>query len=615
MIRVPRPPSLPAPDAPLVVVEASAGTGKTFFLEHRVVDLILAGAELSQILLVTFTDKAVAELRLRIRDLLDRLARAESIEVGPQRSKDRLHPTARVPLAGSRADVEVASASCWELDDDARRRLRAAVTAFDHAPIYTIHGFCHRVLIEDAFAAQRLFEQTQVADEVAFDVAFRSLLRERFARCSPDRELLAAFLETDRTVDTLRDVLLVCARGGHEARVRRRFDPGAVRGAADALREHFGTVGRRNVVEAALLSDRRWVPDWLAAIASALDRCPPDADPPHLVALLDEVRGPVGYLAKRAAKLPPDVVSALRGALATISLDEAIAAELLPPLLARIADDKAEHGQFDYDDMLQLVWRALRGSRGEELAARLRDRTPWVMIDEFQDTDAVQWNIFRSVWMHPGAKGLTIVGDPKQAIYGFRGADVQTYVSARDEMLRAGAVRVSLDVNRRSTEPLVAAINQILIGNPLMPLLDKTITYDEPVKASGDVVCDEPVPPVTVFTLQSSGRGHTDANRTALAGAIGAAIEELRAKPPVWRSRGTAQAFALGQIMVLTRTNRDSTEIASALRARGLPCALVEPEKLFDTREASELACVLAAIAAPRDRSARLRALRTRFFD
>src|ERR1700749_2860957 len=76
MTRVRKPASLPSTDAKLVVVEASAGTGKTYFLEHRVVDLVLAGAELAEILLVTFTDKAVAELRLRIRDLLDRASRA-----------------------------------------------------------------------------------------------------------------------------------------------------------------------------------------------------------------------------------------------------------------------------------------------------------------------------------------------------------------------------------------------------------------------------------------------------------------------------------------------------------------------------------------------------------
>src|SRR5512140_167501 len=105
-VRVARPTSLPAATDRFVVVEASAGTGKTYFLEHRVVDLVLAGAELGQILLVTFTDKAVAELRLRIRDLLDRLARAGTDEAAPRE----------------------AGPGDWLLDDAARARLRAAVT-------------------------------------------------------------------------------------------------------------------------------------------------------------------------------------------------------------------------------------------------------------------------------------------------------------------------------------------------------------------------------------------------------------------------------------------------------------------------------------------------------
>src|SRR5439155_26709613 len=109
----------------------SAGTGKTYFLEQRVVELIVEGAELTQILVVTFTDKAVAELRMRIRDLVDRTS---------QTAVERV-----------------------------RVRLRAALTSFDRAPIVTIHGFCHRILVEDAFAARRLFDQTQVADEIAFD--------------------------------------------------------------------------------------------------------------------------------------------------------------------------------------------------------------------------------------------------------------------------------------------------------------------------------------------------------------------------------------------------------------------------------------------------------------
>jgi len=121
--------------------------------------------------------------------------------------------------------------------------------------------------------------------------------------------------------------------------------------------------------------------------------------------------------------------------------------------------------------------------------------------------------------------------------------------------------------------------------------------------------------PIPVFQLQTTSKANADANKATLAVAIGDAIDALRAAPPRWSQRGVEQRFALGQVMVLTRSNRDSTEIATALRARGLPCALVEPEKLFATREAYELAAVLASIAAPRDRSSRLRALRTRFFD
>jgi exodeoxyribonuclease V beta subunit len=592
---VARPTSLPPSTDRFVVVEASAGTGKTFFLEHRVVDLILAGAELGQLLLVTFTDKAVAELRLRIRDLLDRLSRASEA-------------TANADEPG------------WDIDDDARKRLRAAVTAFDYAPIFTIHGFCHRVLVEDAFAARRLFDQTQVADEVAFDGAFHALLRERFARVLPDRDLLGAYLTTGKTVEDLRKLLLQCARA--DAELRRQLDPDVARDLAKELHAQLGTPEKRAAVTANVKNGNhvRWMTGWLEDIALNLARWSPDVSAPDVLAIIDGARESVEKLHDKLVEIegskPPSAVRrALRGVLSSVSLPEAIAAELLPRILERIGTDKSERGLFDYDDMLVLVAEALNGSRGAELATRLRTRMPWVMIDEFQDTDPVQWQIFRTVWMNAGAKGLTIVGDPKQAIYGFRGADVATYVAAREEMLRNGATRVPLTVNRRSTGPLVEAVNHVLVGNLGMALLDKSITYDEPVSASGDVVSDDIRTPISVIQLQSGGKPKSDESKQTLALAIGDAIEALKAAPIRWSKRGVEQPFALGHCMVLTRTNRESLEIATALRSRGLACALVEPDRLFGTREAYELASVLASIAAPRDRSARLRALRTRFFD
>ena len=596
VIRAARPASLPPAGDRFVVVEASAGTGKTFFLEHRVVDLVLAGAELGQILVVTFTDKSVAELRLRIRDLLDRLARQDA-------------PT---------ADDDVDDA--WLLDDAARTRLRDAVTAFDHAPIFTIHGFCYRVLVEDAFAAQRLFQQTQVADEVAFDRAFVALLRERFATTSPDRDLLSAYLSRGDTVDKLRALLLACAR--KDAPPRAAYTAEHALALGEQLRMCFATADARDALLLRMNlsgNDKRHAPNWVQLIGRAAAEW--DGAAAGVFALCDAIRKtgstePGPQLLKRVAKIAAlaPVAQLLRAAIALTSLDEAIAAVMLGPVLDRIARDKAETGMFDYGDMLRLVHDALaRGPYGDELAARLRARTPWVMIDEFQDTDPVQWNIFRSVWMHDAARGLTIVGDPKQAIYGFRGADVTTYERARDELARTGATRVDLDVNRRSTPAMVDAVNRLLAADGVTPLLDHSIRYDHPVSATTDLAAGETGAPIVVWKL--AGAGRREEARVALGQAIGAELERLRADPPVWTARGREHRWTLGDCMVLTRTNSDSAGVAAALRARGIACALVESDKLFATREAHELRAVLAAIAAPRDRSARMRALRTRFFD
>lgn len=594
---VPRPGSLPAPSARLVVVEASAGTGKTHFLEHRVVDLVLAGAELRQILLVTFTDKAVAELRLRIRDLLDRLARTTE---------------SQVPV-DSRTD-----ATLWHIDDAARARLRAAVMAFDHAPIFTIHGYCHRVLVEDAFAASRLFEQTQVADEVAFDDAFIELVRSRFALVAPDVDLLRAYLTRGNTIDHLRELLLMCAR--KNAPPRAEFAPLAACEIGDELRAAFGTSDKRaDLVKSLALTgnDKRYVPTWIEQIGRAVEQW--DGSAAGALALCDAIRrngrsepGP-NLLSRLAKREGGSVKNVLLRALDQPSLDAAVVAAMLPAVLARVGAVKAERGMFDYDDMLRFVRDALHAPGGDRLARRLRDRTPWVMIDEFQDTDRVQWDIFRAIWLDAEAKGLTIVGDPKQAIYGFRGADVATYCDARDELVRQGATVVQLDVNYRATAQMVHGVNQILVGDGISPLLDHSIRYDHPVKPSTDVTCSSTRPPIAVFAMR--GEGKREANRKALAAAIGAEIEALRRAPMPWSSRGDTPPFSLSHVMVLTRTNKDSGEIASALRARGLSCTVVESDRLFETREAAELACVLAAVASPRDRSARMRALRSRFFD
>jgi exodeoxyribonuclease V beta subunit len=197
------------------VIEASAGTGKTYLLERRVVDLILrGGATVDQVLLVTFTEKATAELRRRVRALVREVAGA---------------------TGGAEGD-----GPAWRIDGAARTALRAALYGFDGAAIHTIHGFCHRVLQSNAFDGGRPFRQSQIASETALRDAFTSSLRDTLSVEDDARELLEAWLGNGRRLDDVARMLGDAAQlGGELARPYRPelLDP-AVAELGDALRSY-----------------------------------------------------------------------------------------------------------------------------------------------------------------------------------------------------------------------------------------------------------------------------------------------------------------------------------------------------------------------------------------
>jgi exodeoxyribonuclease V beta subunit len=575
----PRPPGLPPADRRLLVVEASAGTGKTFFLEHRVADLVLAaGATIDQVLLVTFTEKATAELRARIRALLG------ALEVAP--------PAAGAPRDGG-----------WAIDAAARARVRAALVGFDRAPIHTIHAFCQRILVEDAFAGRRLFDQTQVADEVAFDDAYRAALREALAVDPCHRALLRAYL-ADHDLAALHQLLFQCVR--KDTALVPALPADLLAAAAAALRPSLPDGAPLAAGLDAAAGDPVRVAEVVAAWAVRPD------------ALAEAVAGP-------GAGPDPAVAEAARALLRRApGLEIAVAHAFLPEVAGRLRARKAARGQFDYQDMLRLVAEILDGPRGDELAARLRARHPWAMIDEFQDTDELQWRIFRRIWLDDGARGLTLVGDPKQAIYSFRGADVHTYLEARAEMADHGVLPTRLIDNYRSSPALIDALNHVIGGGgPGAGLLTGAIGYDAPVRAATTIDVRDPAgrPPITVLDVEvPSGRTYAgpvhDALHRHVADEIHALLRDpdrrLTLVPGGGRPEGELRAR---DVFVLTRSNRESHEVAAALRRRGVPCVLTQAEHLFATTEARAVLDLLDAIAQPRNRTARLRAWLTPFFD
>jgi hypothetical protein len=205
---------------------------------------------------------------------------------------------------------------------------------------------------------------------------------------------------------------------------------------------------------------------------------------------------------------------------------QVLVARVLGEVVARADRQKQRGGQLDFHDMLRLTDRALDADAG--LAGRLATRLPWALIDEFQDTDPIQWRIASKIWRRPPARALVIVGDPKQAIYSFRGGDVHTYLAATRELCDAGAARATLEVNQRSTVALVAAVNRLL-ARPRSLFVGSMIADTHPVRASGEVSATwadgRPVAPIALYDHRraptrcrrapSAVRGHRRRDRPA----------------------------------------------------------------------------------------------------
>jgi exodeoxyribonuclease V beta subunit len=602
------------------VVESSAGTGKTFLLEHLFVDLILnRGVTIDQILVVTYTEKATAELVLRLRALLGKLADLSADD----------------PKSAQAA--EAPATERWLIDSQAKERIRQALLAFDRASISTIHGFCQRILREHSFVQGRLFDESLVAEETVTRHAFRDLLRSHAGATDGVAAVLRAWLDSGRTVKALEDLLCDCA-GKDVAEIRPGFDDQRL---ASALRA-WPTLAWGDSVLAALLK-REGVAgqsvkgcvarmEWLieAVAVAGGDGLAFLASTGH--ASDKSLAETLAFLTKRLpanagdAMLAKAVAAISALAVAVVPFDAAVVQTLLPLVRKRAAEDKRRTGTFDFGDMLTLVGRALDDESPvrEALLEALRARYRFALIDEFQDTDEIQWSIFRRIFVDsPGGHALTVIGDPKQAIYGFRGANVAAYLEARRALCDAGAARLQLDRNFRSTADLIEFQNLLFEQAAGFFRPDSGIVYDAPVSCGAperalEAATPELARPVVVFGLGTQDKALRAADaQAALQAAI---VEEIRTlvEGPGLRLHGRSggrESVKPRDIFILTFTNSESAVMGEALGRAGIPFAFYKRGKLFESSEADEILRVLRAVAEPEDRSLVARALLTRFFD
>jgi len=595
-------------------VEASAGTGKTFTHERLILDRILGGTEIGDILVLTFTDQAATEMRERIRKLL--------------REIDSLPEDAN-------GDVPLDEA--WTIDETARLRVREALRSFDSATISTIHAFCNRILGEQAFANRRLFEEETVDSRSLFSRAFADVLRTFVV----DEEwgwLVEAWL-VESSAEELEKFLFECLRSPGSIvptldyvkveAVLDLFPLGEETGARiqEAWKEVKERTGSRKRIGTAI---DRWqeIRDILGPASTGADVCERLRAGWKVLALKGSkethLRTILGYLDEMID--PPPEVERLRRFCRVLpeslpSREAAIASVLLPRIEAELGRRKRAEGLLDFDDMLRALHRTLESPEGESLAEALRARYRYAILDEFQDTDEVQWAIFRKLFLEGGGKNvLYAIGDPKQAIYGFRGADVGTYLQAREEIVERGGDRVVLEDCFRATGELIGAYNRIFEQEAERPFFSGAIRYDHPVGCGRPELRltgpgGDPAPAIHVFELEegllSAEVGKLLAKRAA---------EEIRRlvrpEDPVvlWDEGKGPRPISYGDVYVLYRKAFEGKEIAEVFRECGIPFAFYKEEGLFQRPEAWAFLDLLRALDAPDDPAARLRAWLSPFF-
>ncbi|MBL1738587.1 exodeoxyribonuclease V subunit beta [Klebsiella pneumoniae] len=602
------------------LIEASAGTGKTFTIAALYLRLLLGlGGEaaypraisVEELLVVTFTEAATEELRGRIRSNIHEL---------------------RIACLRGESDNPLYSALLAEIadKDDAAKTLLLAERQMDEAAVFTIHGFCQRMLSLNAFESGMLFEQQLIEDESR--LRYQACADFWRRHCYPLTRDIAAVIHDvwkgprdllkslDRWLQGEAPQLKSPPAPNETLAERHQQIIARIDSLKQQWREQVGEI--EGVLENSGLDRRKFnrgnQGKWMEKVNAwaqeeTLSYQLPDALEKFAQLFLLE--------RTKAGGEPPvhPLFSAVESLLASsLTLTDLVLARAMVEIRDAVAREKRRRGELGFDDMLSRLDEALRGDSGETLASAIRQRFPVAMIDEFQDTDPQQYRIFRRIWRRQPETALLLIGDPKQAIYAFRGADIFTYMKARGDV----AAHYTLDTNWRSSPGMVGSVNRLfsLSDNPFMfheiPFL--------PVKAAAKnkglrfTVDAADVPAMNVWLMPGDTVGSGD-YQTFMAQLCATQIRDWlsagqRGRALLWRGE-TSRPVQASDITVLVRNRLEAAQVREALQTLGIPSVyLSNRDSVFETLEAQELLWLLQAVLAPERENTLRSALATSMF-
>ncbi|MFH0784591.1 MAG: exodeoxyribonuclease V subunit beta [Pseudomonadota bacterium] len=596
----------------ITLVEASAGTGKTYAITMLVLrSVVELHVPIDKILIVTFTKAATEELRQRIRS---RLVEARNL------------------FAGKGACVGGAdeTLSSWAGTIDDRQKalhdLQLALADIDRAGVFTIHGFCQRMLVEQALESGQLFDVELLSDieHIRLQIA-EDFWRSRIYYMAPlpcslvikdfptPEQLLASVYEAKKENCHIEPQIRPLEE------VFAKLDAAMAR-LATWWRQSGDELGNLFEKSLGLGHFKKPFSDafdlWIGALQDFFSGNTTTL--PDKISLLSrqkiigelngqKIRGDEKKLSYLAAwPLPEGEVEELLAAADELILT--LRVELAERLRAEVMRRLERHGNIGFDDLITRLSRALQGERGLALRRLVGARYAIALIDEFQDTDGMQWHIFSSIF-GDGEHALYLIGDPKQAIYKFRGADIHSYFLAR----KSAQQLLTLEKNYRSHPFLVGEVNR-LFGSRISPFYfpPEILDYRPVVAGKSESDADlrrenESLAGMVYCTLaenedDSAGRWSSGkASNRFIVFTVAEIAKLLDPLSPVTLCSEEERLLAPHDIAVLVRSHRQAEAYRQALTEAGIPAVVGSRDSVFRTGECRDLLLLLQAIATPGD--------------
>ncbi|MFK0570494.1 exodeoxyribonuclease V subunit beta [Endozoicomonas sp.] len=603
------------------LIEASAGTGKTYTIANLYLRILLGhGSEptrhetplnVDQILVVTFTEAATGELRDRIRA--------------------RIHQTREAFIAGESKDPFI-----HQLIQDMDQRehcidkLLLAEQQMDEAAVFTIHGFCQRMLKQHAFESGTLFSSDLVTD-----------IEPMLQLCAADYWRRSFYLLDKPLVKLVRSIWKT--PGDLLQHLRSWIGLSELTLAGDTVPDSMDAF-QQQYLQPAMELKQLWGENRLELEDMILNcglgkRSKPLNRLNEMAAFIDAEdliprlnKGKEGWeiysseiVAKsltKAGKMPEHPIFGKIDEFLSLphtleeSLKGFITRDALIHIKKQLKQLKDSHYQLSFDDLLTNLAAALfagepgnDGYNGELLAQAIRGQFRIAMIDEFQDTDPLQYRIFNKIYMEGGDPGigLFMIGDPKQAIYAFRGADIFTYMTAREQVHS----HYTLGTNWRSSDAMVSAVNTVFQQSDSPFIYNDSIPFAPVLPSPGSTgkrlyVGGEAAPSMTLWLQQVDDSPTVNSDRYLETMSQATATEINRLLTAADKDHcfiddnGKKQRLQPGDIAILVRSGRHGKKVREALAAQNIPSIYMSnQDSVFTCQEARDLEKILQACLHP----------------